>query len=132
MLAPFLRQTASVRSSALSAMCTGGATVAMVITGARLSTMVAALSTSLAFRIISPVLYILNPVINNNTYNAYFIPICHLRSLIKNTLNIEKRICIKKKKNSSSTNLTSYTKICKPVFHNVLYCIIMFMHCIYT
>ncbi len=46
--------------------------------------------------------------------------------------HLKNKYLLRKPKNSSSTNLTSYMKICKPVFHNVLYCIIMFMHCIYT
>ncbi len=50
---------------------------------------------------------------------------------LKNTLKIEKAYVLRKNKTSSLTNLTSYVKIYKPVFHSVLYCIIMFMHCIY-
>ncbi len=42
---------------------------------------------------------------------------------LKNTLKIEKSICIKNK--SSSPILISYMKMCKSMFHNVLYCIII-------
>ncbi len=54
---------------------------------------------------------------NKQNFNVDFLSYL---SHLKNTPKIEKSTCIKKKKkNSSLTNLTSYMKIYKPVFHNV-------------
>ncbi len=52
-------------------------------------------------------------------------------SHLKNKLKIEKSICIKKKQ-KFKFNKFNIMKISKPVFHNLLYRIKMFMHCIYT